>query len=89
MNLAPNPSFEDITPMNYASGGIISRNTMKYGYMETRAKGAPALPGACSAIWLLGRTDDWGTEIDVLEIGQTSTVSELDFAVHTFKTRIR
>ena len=87
VNLAPNPGFEDITPMNYASGGIISRNTMKYGYMETRAKGAPALPGACSAIWLLGRTDDWGTEIDVLEIGQTSTVNELDFAVHTFKTR--
>ena len=41
VNLAPNPSFEDITPMNYASGGIISRNTMKYGYMETRARGAP------------------------------------------------
>lgn len=85
-NLAPNPGFEDITDMNYSSGGIISRQSMKYGYMETRAKGAPALPGACSAIWLLGRTEKWGTEIDVLEIGQTQTVNELDFAVHTFKT---
>lgn len=85
-NLAPNPGFEDVTDMNYSSGGIISRQSMKYGYMETRAKGAPALPGACSAIWLLGRTENWGTEIDVLEIGQTQTVNELDFAIHTFKT---
>lgn len=85
-NLAPNSGFEDITDMNYSSGGIISRQSMKYGYMETRAKGAPALPGACSAIWLLGRTEEWGTEIDVLEIGQNQVVNELDFADHTFKT---
>lgn len=85
-NLAPNPGFEEVDSINYASGGIIGRQTMKYGYMETRAKGAPTLPGACSAIWLAGRTEQWGTEIDVLEIGQTSTVNELDFALHTYKS---
>lgn len=85
-NLAPNPGFEKADAINYASGGIIGRQTMKYGYMEARAKGAPALPGACSAIWLAGRSEKWGTEIDVLEIGQTSAVKELDFALHTYKS---
>ncbi len=85
-NLAPNSGFEDVTPMNYSSGGIISRQSMKYGYMETRARGAQVLPGTCSAIWLLGRTQQWGTEIDVLEIGQSGVVNQMEYALHTFKT---
>lgn len=85
-NLAPNSGFEDITDMNYSSGGIISRQSMKYGYMETRARGARVLPGTCSAIWLLGRTEQWATEIDVLEIGQSGVVNQMEYALHTFKT---
>lgn len=84
-NLAANPDFEDVNPVFYSSGGIIGRNTVKYGYMETRAKASSVLPGACSAIWTLGRNDDWGTEIDVLEVGQTKHKKELDFAVHIWK----
>lgn len=84
-NLAENPDFEEVSPVFYSSGGIIGRRTIKYGYMETRAKASPVLPGACSAIWTLGRNEAWGTEIDVLEVGQTQSKRELDFAVHTWK----
>lgn len=84
-NLVENPGFEEVSPVFYSSGGIIGRRTIKYGYMETRAKASPVLPGACSAIWTLGRNEDWGTEIDVLEVGQTKVKRELDFAVHTWK----
>ncbi len=84
-NLAKNPGFEETVPVFYSSGGIIGRRTIKYGYMETRAKASPVLPGACSAIWTLGKTDDWGTEIDVLEVGQAKLKRQLDFAVHIWK----
>lgn len=84
-NLAENPDFEEINPVFYSSGGIIGRQTIKYGYMETRAMASPVLPGACSAIWTLGRNEDWGTEIDVLEVGQTKHKKELDFAAHIWK----
>lgn len=84
-NLVSNSSFEDISPVFYSSGGIIGRQTIKYGYMETRAMASPVLPGACSAIWTLGRNEEWGTEIDVLEVGQTKLKNELDNAVHIWK----
>lgn len=84
-NLVQNPGFEEVDPVFYSSGGIIGRRTIKYGYMETRANASPVLPGACSAIWTLGRNEEWGTEIDVLEVSQTKHKNELDNAVHIWK----
>lgn len=71
----------------YNSGIIRSKaEPILYGYFEARMKGADRFPGVCPAFWLYKQTGTLWTEIDIMEMQETSwNVNALDMNTHTFK----
>ena len=81
----------------YTSGRASTKAApVKYGYFESRLKGAPLFPGVCPAFWAFRRDDTAGlwTEIDFVELTQASYGSigsprRIDATLHVFKLRDR
>ncbi|MDP4879858.1 MAG: family 16 glycosylhydrolase, partial [Opitutales bacterium] len=77
---------------DYASGSIVSKERINYGYFEIRAK--PMASAGSSAWWFTGSSIDQATdthirlEIDVFEIGGKAKGKELKYNMnlHDFKT---
>ncbi|MEO0796738.1 MAG: family 16 glycosylhydrolase [Verrucomicrobiota bacterium] len=78
---------------DYASGTVVSKDRVNYGYFEIRAK--PMDSAASSAWWFTGSSTDKKTgakkrlEIDVFEIGGKAKNKEYSYNMnlHDFKTR--
>ncbi|MFJ2958648.1 family 16 glycosylhydrolase [Streptomyces sp. NPDC087270] len=87
-NLLTNPGFETRVNTPYQSGGVISLDTIKYGYVEASIKAsATAFPGTCPAFWLEHIDPVWGNEIDIEEIGQsTSSPKWVSMTDHNWKS---
>ncbi len=51
----------------YTSAAVKSKDTVRYGYFEVRAK--PMASAGSSSFWFYDSASDWWTEIDVFEIG--------------------
>lgn len=87
-NLLTNPGFETRTSTPYQSGGIMSLDTVKYGYFEASIKASStAFPGTCPAFWLEHIDPVWGNEIDIEEIGEsTGTPGYVGMTDHNWKS---
>ncbi|KAA1261129.1 Beta-porphyranase B precursor [Rubripirellula obstinata] len=70
----------------YTSAYVRSKQAIKYGYYEVRAK--PMSSAASSSFWLSGRENKFWTEIDVFEIGAGAKGFERKYNmhVHVFET---
>ncbi|QKW17781.1 family 16 glycosylhydrolase [Kitasatospora sp. NA04385] len=85
-NLLANPGFETRTSTPYRSGGVKSRDTVKYGYLEVGMKAGSADPGTCPAFWLYNVDQVWGNEIDIEEVGEAGpAVDQVDLSTHQWK----
>ncbi|MEI8294418.1 MAG: family 16 glycosylhydrolase [bacterium] len=58
---------EDPTYHTYTSAAMESTQYTRYGYFEIRARAMNS--SGSSSFWFAGGTRDWGTEIDVFELG--------------------
>jgi beta-glucanase (GH16 family) len=71
----------------YKSGIIRSRALpIKYGYFEARIKASDRYPGVCPAFWASNKDQTQWTEIDFVELTQSSeTNKKIYFNTHVFK----
>jgi len=83
---APPESLKEKKYHTYSSAAVQSKDTVRYGYFEVKAK-AMASAGS-SSFWFYKSTPPWWTEIDVFEIGGKAPGFEKKhhITVHVMKT---
>jgi beta-glucanase (GH16 family) len=71
----------------YRSGIVKSRAApIKYGFFEARLQAAGRFPGVASAFWMYKALPDEWTEIDIVELLQSSqSTNVIDHVLHTFR----
>lgn len=81
------PHKRDGNIAKFTSGIIVSKlESVKYGYFEARIKGASGYPGLVPAFWLFKKEPLLWTEIDIVEMHQSSTYPQsLGFAAHLWR----
>lgn len=69
------------------SSGIVqsSSEPLLYGYVEARIKGPSRYPGVCAAFWAYKIEPEEWTELDFVELGQSSHRSIMDFTAIAWK----
>lgn len=81
----PTQNLKDRGYHTYSSAAVRSRNTVKYGYFEIKAKAMNS--HGSSAFWFYDQAPSLWTEIDVFEIcGQGKQENLYNMNIHVFRT---
>ena len=73
---------------DYTSAAVQSRDTVRYGYFEVKAR--PMNSAGSSSFWFYKNSDGWWTEIDVFELGARAKGFErkVNITVHVMNTPV-
>lgn len=84
----PTQELRDRKYHTFSSAAVRSRNTIKYGYFEIKARAMDS--HGSSAFWFYDQSPDLWTEIDVFELcGKGERENQYNMNIHVFRTALK